>query len=281
VYWYEKAIPQLGGIVQKKVKKRIDSWKGAQEQIAAKGLKEEQKPGGKAAGKGKDRKGKQPVLAKKDSFLTELKARRPQAPRGPAGTPLWNLGGRVLIKRVPVQVGKPTDIYLHPFPQPQVSSLTYHLKGQYKTMSGKVGIPDVRAWRGGPGASTVFSVLLDGKRKVIHTTRRGRVGGKEAFTVDVTGVTKLILETSCQGRKIDGCFAFWYSPQVSPEKRSESQSQRNHKLTGPNQSIRIPGRQQGFPGQRQQGFPGQQQQGFPGQQQQGFSGQQQRSSNPR
>ena len=32
VYWYEKASPQLGGIVQKKVKKRIDSWKGAQQQ---------------------------------------------------------------------------------------------------------------------------------------------------------------------------------------------------------------------------------------------------------
>ena len=242
VYWYEKASPQLGGIVQKKVKKRIASWKGAQEQIAAKGLKEKQKPDGKAADKGKNRKGKQPVLAKKERFLTELKALRPQAPRGPAGKPLWNLGGRVLIQRVPVQVGKPTDIYLHPFSQPKVSSLTYNLKGQYKTLSGSVGIPDVRAWRWGPGAPTVFSVVLDGKRKILHTTRGIR--GRNRFTLDVTGVKKLVLETSCLGKAIDGCFAFWYSPQVSPEKPSESRSQRNQNFTGPNQSIRIPGQQQ-------------------------------------
>jgi hypothetical protein len=268
VYWYQKAVPKLGGIVQKKVKKRIDSWKEVQEQIAAKALKEEQKSDKKVADKGKDRKGKQPVLAEKASFLTELKAHKPRAPIGPAGTPLWNLGGRVLIGNVPVQVGRKTDIYLHPFPQPQVSTLTYNLKGRYKTFSGRVGIPDVRAWRYGPGAPTVFSVSLDGKRSILHTTIGIR--GKTRFTLDVTGVKKLVLETSCRGAAIDGCFAFWYSPQVSPE------APQKEIKTSPHRSgtIRIPGQRQGIPGQGQ-GFPGQ---GFPGQ---GFPGQQQTPSNPR
>lgn len=217
IFWYRISLPQLSGLSEKKIQKRLDEWEAAQEQLAQ---TETNQPSGKSDAPSNKTNKKQPKLAARPSLLTDLKALKPQAPIGPAGKPFWSLGGRVLIGNVPVQVGKATDIYLHPFPQPQVSSLTYNLKGRYKTLSGKVGIPNVRAWRHGPGAQTVFSVSLDGKRKIIHTTRRGRVGGKEPFTVDVTGVKKLSLETSCQGQRIDGCFAFWYSPQVSPQKLS-------------------------------------------------------------
>ena len=95
-----------------------------------------------------------------------------------------------------------------------------------------MGVPDVRSYRGSPQSRITFSVtktFIDPDKKseqiVIEEQRKG-IDWREDFAIDVTGVSKLILETSCAGNP-EGCFAFWYSPQVSPEDIDSVEQQRD------------------------------------------------------
>ena len=221
VYWYEKAIPQLAGIKAKRPQARLDAWEALQQQ-GAENSAEQEKSGDaneKAAKKELEIK-----LATKPKYLNTFKAK--------ARSPFFSFQGFVGNQNNRERIGDGRNIYLHPWPGGRVSTISFRLKGQYKTFKGSVGVPDVRSYRGSPRSRITFSVtktFIDPDKKseqiVIEEQRKG-IDWREDFAIDVTGVSKLILETSCAGNP-EGCFAFWYSPQVSPEDIDSVEQQRD------------------------------------------------------
>ncbi len=251
VHWYQKAIPQLAGIKAKRPQTRLDAWESSQQQ-RVEAETEQEKPGdanGKAGKKKRDIK-----LATKPKYLNSFKTK--------AKAPLFSLMGVVGNQSNRERIGDGNHIYLHPWPSGRVSTISFRLKGQYKTFKGSVGVPNVRSYLGYPSSRITFSVTKtfidpDKKPEQIFIVKRQRgMDWREDFVIDITGVSKLILETSCGGDP-EGCFAFWFNPQVSPEEHSPIQTRSPQNFTNPNQSIRIPGQQQRVPVQLP-GFPGQQ-----------------------
>ena len=77
-------------------------------------------------------------------------------------------------------------------------------------------MPDISGYNGRPQSQITFSVIRDGEEKRIAATSRQGRRSLTPFALDVTGVKQLVLTTSCDGN-IEGCFAFWFNPILSPE----------------------------------------------------------------
>jgi hypothetical protein len=79
-----------------------------------------------------------------------------------------------------------------------------------------VGVPEISGYNRRPRSTITFSVIRDGdEERIAETGRRGK-RSLTPFALDVTGVKQLVLTTSCDGN-IEGCFAFWFNPTLSPE----------------------------------------------------------------
>ena len=203
IFWYERAQPEVSGIVEKKIANRLESWKAEIQPPSKKVVESEQE---------------EPRLAKRPKPLTKVKPKKGNAPKNPLGTTLWNRNGRVILPpgKTPTQVPGKNNLYLHPYPKPGKSFLVFDLDGRYRSFTGGVGVPEISGYNGRPRSTITFSVIRDGEEKQIAaTSRRGR-RSLTPFALDVTGVKQLVLTTSCDGN-IEGCFAFWFNPILSPE----------------------------------------------------------------
>ena len=203
IFWYERAQPEVSGIVEKKIANRIESWEAEIRPPSKKGVESEKE---------------EPRLAKRPKPLTKVKPKKWDAPKNLAGTLLSSRSGRVVIApgQPPIQIPGKNNIYLHPYTHPGRSILVFDLDGRYRSFTGGVGVPDVPGYRGKPQSEITFSVIRDGKEKQIAKTARRGKRGFESFSLDVTSVKQLVLTTSCKGNFL-GCFAFWFNPILSPE----------------------------------------------------------------
>ena len=207
IFWYERAQPQLSGIVAKKIARRIEEWRAENEPPSE---------------NDKTKKDEQPKLAKSPMSLTKVKPKKTVAPINPQGIPLWNRNGRVLYGSKPIQIPGKNNLYLHPFPKSRGSSaLVYDLGGRYRSFAGGVGVPRVSGYKRSPRSEITFSVILDGKQQEIASTSQRGNKSVTPFSIDITGVKQLVLVTSCSGNP-EGCFAFWFNPVVSPKEFTET-----------------------------------------------------------
>ena len=211
LFWYQKAKPLTTGIAKKKVSDRIDQLTpeaedhSEPEEDNAKQNKKQIADANKNVPK---------KLSRKKKFLVDEKPKRFDAPKNPAGIPLWSRKGNVLYGQTPVVIPGKKNLYLHPYSNPGRSELTYDLRGRFRSFSGAVGIPGIPNFFGGARSYVSWYVSRDGKEIKIHES--GRMGGKQAkFSLDVTGVKELKIVTTCSGR-MEGCFAFWYAPLLDP-----------------------------------------------------------------
>ena len=214
IYWYKNAEPQLSGIVKKKVLSRIDQWD------AENSPPEKEKP--------RKKKEEEPKLARSPKPLSKVKHRKAVAPIGPGGIPLGNRKSTVYAGTVPIRIQGKNNIYLHPFPPDRgVSAMMFKIDGRYRSFTGRVGVPKVPRFSGGPRSEILFWVLADGKKIEIARTDRSGKASLEPFSIDITGVKELTLVTSCRGNP-EGCFAFWFDPVLSP-KEAEQISEREER----------------------------------------------------